>query len=160
MATVASSKETRKLYQEIDRVCSAIAILICGLALLDLKQVLLTIYFTIGALPATAPYILLVVMATGFLKATGTEPVIAKAFQGNEVKMIVFTSIVGGLAPFCSCEGILFIAPLLASGPPFFITVGEMGLIFAVAKTVIGILIDVEEGFFVHSCHASCICVR
>ena len=42
MATVASSKETRKLYQQIDRVWYAIAILICGLALLDLKQVLPT----------------------------------------------------------------------------------------------------------------------
>ena len=68
--------------------------------------------FAIGALRATAAYILLALMATGFLKATGAEPVIAKAFQGNEVKMIVFASIVGGLAPFCSCEIIPFIAAL------------------------------------------------
>tara|TARA_B100001093_G_scaffold473581_1_gene497604 strand:+ start:323 stop:487 length:165 start_codon:yes stop_codon:yes gene_type:complete len=54
--------------------------LICGLALLDLKQVLPTIDFTIGALLATAPYILLAVMAIGFLRATGAESVIAKAF--------------------------------------------------------------------------------
>jgi hypothetical protein len=67
MATVASSKETRKLYQQIDRVWYAIAILICSLALLDLKQVLPIIEFTIGALLATAPYILLAVMAIGFL---------------------------------------------------------------------------------------------
>ena len=80
MAALASSKETRKLYQEIDRVCLPIAILICGLALLDLKQVLPTLDFTIGALLATAPYILLAVMAIGFLKATGAESVIAKAF--------------------------------------------------------------------------------
>ena len=81
MAALASSKETRKLYQEIDRVCLPIAILICGLALLDFKQVLLKIDFTIGALLAVAPYTLLAVMATGFLKATGAEPLIAKAFQ-------------------------------------------------------------------------------
>ena len=36
--------------------------------------------------------------------ATGAEHVIAKAFRGNEVKMIVFASIVGGLASFCSWE--------------------------------------------------------
>ena len=41
-------------------------------------------------------------MAIGFIKATGAESEIAKAFQGNEVKMIVFASIVGGLASFCS----------------------------------------------------------
>lgn len=169
MATVASSKETRKLYQQIDRVWYAIAILICGLALLDLKQVLPTIDFTIGALLATAPYILLAVMAIGFLKATGAESVIAKAFQGNEVKMIVFASIVGGLAPFCSCEVIPFIAALLVAGAPlsavmalwlssplmdpssFFITVGELGLIFAIAKTIFAILIGLAGGFFVRS---------
>ena len=112
-----------------------------------------------------------------FLKATGAEPVIAKAFQGNEVKMIVFASIVGGLAPSCSCDVIPFIAGLLAAGPPlsvvmalglssrlmdpssFFITVGELGLIFAVAKTIIAILIGLAGGFLVHSCHDSGICV-
>ena len=58
--------------------------------------------FNIGALLATADYILLALMPAGFLRATGAEPIIVKAFPGNEVKMIVFASIVGGLAPFCS----------------------------------------------------------
>ena len=151
--------------------------MICGLALLDLKQVLLTIYFTIGALLATATYTLLALIATEFLKAMGAEPVIAKVFQGDEVKMIVFASIVGGLAPSCYCEVIPFIAALLVAGPllsavmalglssplmdpsPFFITVGELGLIFAVANTIIAILIGLAGGFFVHSYHNSCICV-
>ena len=83
MATVASSEETRKLYQQIDRVWYAIAILICSLAQLDLNQVLRMIGFTIDALLATAAYILLALMAAGFLKTTCAEPVIAKAFQGN-----------------------------------------------------------------------------
>ena len=143
--------------------------MICGLALLDLKQVLPTLDFTIGALLATTPYILLAVVAIGFLEATGAESVIAKAFQGNEVKMIIFASIVGGLAPFCSCEVIPFIAALLLVGAPlsavmalwlssplmepscFFITVGELGLIFAIAKTIIAILIGLAGGFFVRS---------
>ena len=147
----------------------AIAILICGLALLDLKQVLPTLDFTIGASLTTAPYIRLALMAIGFLKATGAEPAIAKAFQGNEVKMIVSTCIVGGLAPFCSCEVIPFIAALLLVGAPlsavmalwlssplmdsscFFITVGELGLIFAISKTIIVILIASAGGFFVRS---------
>ena len=83
--------------------------------------------------------------------------------------MIVFASIVGGLAPFCSCEVIPFIAALLLVGAPlsavtalwlssplmepscFFITVGELGLIFAIAKTIIAILIGLAGGFFVRS---------
>ena len=74
--------------------------MICGLALLDLKQVLLTKDFTVGALLATAPYILPAVKAAGLLKAMGAEPVITKAFQGNEVKMIVLLTLLVGWLPF------------------------------------------------------------
>ncbi len=41
---------------------------------------------------------------------------IAAAFEGREIKMIVMTALMGGLAPFCSCEVIPFIAALLPLG--------------------------------------------
>ena len=42
----------------------------------------------------------------------------AKAFQGRENRMILLAALFGGLAPFCSCEVIPFIAGLLAVGAP------------------------------------------
>ncbi len=43
---------------------------------------------------------------------------IAVAFQGKEVRMIILASVVGGISPFCSCEIIPFVAALLAVGTP------------------------------------------
>ena len=44
------------------------------------------------------------------MKATGAENLLARAFEGREVRMIVLAALMGGLSPFCSCEVIPFIA--------------------------------------------------
>ncbi len=110
--------------------------------------------FVLKALAKTGIFILFAVLLIAGLKATSAESIVAKSFQGNELRMIVFASLVGGLAPFCSCEVIPFIAALLAAGTPisavmafwlsspmmdppmFMITAGALGLDFAVAKTI------------------------
>ena len=110
--------------------------------------------FVLLALAKTGIFIFFAVLMIAGLKATGAESVVARSFQGNEIRMIVFASLVGGLAPFCSCEVIPFIAALLAAGTPisavmafwlsspvmdppmFMITAGTLGLDFAVAKTI------------------------
>ena len=110
--------------------------------------------FVLEALVGTGVYILLAVGIIAWLKATGAEGMIAQVFQGREFSMIVLASFAGGLAPFCSCEVIPFIAALLAAGTPlsavmafwlsspiidppmFLITTSALGLDFAVAKTV------------------------
>ncbi len=58
------------------------------------------------------------VLLIGYLKATGAEGIIGKAFEGHEVQMIFMAALVGGLAPFCSCQVIPFIAGLLTVGAP------------------------------------------
>lgn len=123
-------------------------------ALFDPAQALETVRFAAGAFGHTAIFIGFAVLAVGYLKATGAESLLAKAFEGNETRMIVMAALLGGLSPFCSCEVIPFIAAMLAVGAPlsavmafwlasplmdpamFLITAGELGTAFAVAKMV------------------------
>ncbi len=154
---------------KIDRVWVAIALLLSALALVDSKQVVPSVSFTFDAVLQTAPFMVLAVMAIGFLKATGSEKVIAQAFQGNEKTMIVLASLVGGMAPFCSCEVIPFVSALLIAGTPlsavvafwlssplmdpavFFITSAELGWGFALAKTIVAVALGLSAGFVIFS---------
>ncbi len=100
-----------------------------------------------------------------YVKAAGAETIIAKAFTGNQVRMVVYAAMIGGLSPFCSCEVIPFVAALLAVGAPlaavmafwlssplmdpamFTITWAELGLGFAVAKTVAAVSLGLMGGY-------------
>ena len=86
--------------------------------LFNFSQLIPTVRFSTGALLGTAPFILFTVTAVGVLKATGAETLIAQAFVGGEIQMIVFANFLGGVSPFWSCEVIPFIAALLALGIP------------------------------------------
>ncbi|MEM6939396.1 MAG: permease [Pseudomonadota bacterium] len=123
--------------------------------------------FASKALAGTAPFILFAVFAVAYLKATGAETLLAKAFEGNPARMIVMAALLGGLSPFCSCEVIPFIAALLAVGAPlaavmafwlasplmdpamFAITSGTLGWDFAVAKTFAAVGLGLFGGFAV-----------
>ncbi len=121
-----------------------------------------------GAFLGTLPMITFAVLAVAFLKATGAEAVVAKAFIGSPARMILLGAMVGGLAPFCSCEVIPFIAAMLAMGVPlgavmafwlssplmdpamFLITAGALGADFAVAKTLSAVGMGVFGGTVTH----------
>ncbi len=75
-----------------------------------------TISFALTALGHTAPFILFAILAVGYLKATNAETLLARAFEGREMRMIVLAALFGGVSPFCSCEVIPFIAAMLAVG--------------------------------------------
>lgn len=133
----------------------------------DAPQVGPVLVFAFKALASTAPFILFAVVAIAYLKATGAEALLARAFEGREVRMIFLAAALGGLSPFCSCEVIPFIAALLALGAPlsavmafwlssplmdpamFLITTGTLGLDFALAKTVGAIGMGILGGFIV-----------
>lgn len=113
----------------------------------------------------TMPFIAVAVALIALLRATGAEGVIAGAFQGREVQMIVLGAFAGGVAPFCSCEVIPFIAMLLAAGTPlsavmafwlssplmdppqFVITTAALGVEFATAKVIFAVLLGLIGGF-------------
>jgi uncharacterized membrane protein YraQ (UPF0718 family) len=149
----------------IDRAWLAIGAILIAIALLATDRLAEFVLFTGDQLLATAPFILFAVLMVAYLKASGAESVIARAFEGRESRMIVLAALLGGLAPFCSCEVIPFIAGLLAMGTPLsavmafwlasplidppalLITAGALGWPFAIAKTVAAVGVGLLGGF-------------
>ncbi len=146
---------------------AVIAAVLATVAVLDPGHLLATVEFALRALASTAPYILFAVLLLSYLKATGAEVMVAAAFQGRETRMIFLAALFGGLAPFCSCEVIPFIAGLLALGAPLsavmafwlssplidpptlLITAGALGWPFAIAKAVVAVALGLFGGFVV-----------
>jgi uncharacterized protein len=113
----------------------------------------------------TLPYIIFAVTMIAWLTAAGAESIIAKAFEGREIRMILLAALIGGLAPFCSCEVVPFIAGLLAVGAPLsavmafwlasplidppalLITASALGWEFAIAKAIGAVLLGATGGF-------------
>ena len=153
------------LWRRVDRAWAAVFAVLAVLAVLDFAALWPTVVFAVQALGHTAPFILFAVTAIAYLKATGAESLLARAFEGPQVRMIVAAALLGGVSPFCSCEVIPFIAAMLAVGAPlaavmafwlasplmdpamFAITAGTLGLDFAIAKTVAAVLIGMGGGF-------------
>ena len=123
--------------------------------------------FAIRAFLGTLPYITFAVLLIAGLKAAGADAMIANAFKGREIRMIFFAAFFGGLAPFCSCEVIPFVAGLLALGAPLsavmafwlssplidpptlLITAAALGWPFAVGKAVAAVALGLFGGFSV-----------
>ncbi|WP_372884623.1 permease [Shimia sp.] len=163
--TTHSHAAERGFLTRIDKAWLALALILALIALFDLPQFVPMVTFAIGALGQTAPFVLFAVLAIGYLKASGAENVLAKAFEGRQSRMILFAALLGGLSPFCSCEVIPFIAALLAVGAPlgavmafwlasplmdpamFAITAGQLGLDFAIAKTLAAVGLGLMGGF-------------
>ena len=119
----------------------------------------------VAALASTTPYITVAVLLIGLLKATGAETVVTRAFHGRESMMILMAAFFGGLAPFCSCEVIPFIAGLFAVGAPLsaimafwlssplidpptlFITAAALGWPFAIGKAIAAVGLGLFGGF-------------
>jgi uncharacterized membrane protein YraQ (UPF0718 family) len=154
--------------QAADRWFGAWALILLTLlsvALLDAGNLPRVSRFALGAFGSTLPYIFVAVLLIAYLKATGAEHLVARAFEGREARMIVFAALIGGLAPFCSCEVIPFIAGLLSVGAPLsavmafwlssplidpptvLITAGALGWHFAIGKAVAAVALGLIGGF-------------
>ena len=163
----------QSFWKRTDKVLLAIAAIPVVLALIDPEQVWPTVTFAGNAIVHTGFFIAFAVFAVAYMKATGAESLLAKAFEGREARMILLAALLGGLSPFCSCEVIPFIAALLAIGAPlsavmafwlssplmdpamFLITSGTLGWDFAVAKTVAAVGIGLIGGLTVKSLRRS-----
>ncbi|MDE0406709.1 MAG: permease [Alphaproteobacteria bacterium] len=164
MAALAATLRRLEL-PKTGRVWLAVLAILAAVALLDPAQFRPSVSFTLGALANTLPFIAFAVLAVAVLKATGADALVARAFVGRESRMIVLAALVGGLAPFCSCEVIPFIAALLALGTPvsavmafwlssplidpaaFLITAGALGWPFAIGKTAAAVGVGLLGGF-------------
>ena len=80
----------------------------------DPRQVRPIVSETLSSFGHTSFFIAFAVLAVAYLKASGAATMIARVFEGKEVRMIIFAAAFGGLSPFCSCEVIPFVAALLA----------------------------------------------
>ena len=136
-------------------------------AMVDPGQLTDFLTFAVRAFVGTLPYIAFAVLMIAGLKAAGAEAYVARAFVGRERRMIVLAALFGGLAPFCSCEVIPFIAGLLALGAPLsavmafwlssplidpptlFITAGALGWSFAIGKALTAVFLGLFGGFAV-----------
>ncbi len=141
------------------------ALVFATIALLDWDNLPESILNTGQAYLGTLPFILFAVATVAYLKASGAEALVANAFQGRETRMIFLAAVFGGLAPFCSCEVIPFIAGLLALGAPISavmafwlasplidpptvaITAAALGWDMAIAKTLSAVGIGIAGGF-------------
>ena len=148
----------------IDRVWLLIAAAALATALLAPAEAPAVFEIAVGSFLSTLPFIAIAVGLVAWLKATGAEAIVARAFQGREIRMIVLAAVVGGLAPFCSCQVIPFIAGLLALGAPvsavmafwlssplmdpasFMITAGALGWPFAIGKAAAAVGVGLAGG--------------
>ncbi len=140
---------------------------------IDVSQALKSAEFTVKALIGTAPFLLLSIAVAAYAAASGADKLIARAFTGSPLTMIVFAAALGGLSPFCSCGVIPLIAALLAMGVPlsgvmafwlaspvidpsmFVLTLGLLGSEFAVAKTLAAIGLGLFGGYAIYLLTAS-----
>ncbi len=148
-----------------DKVVLAIVLLFAALAVVAPDQVRTSIGFVVQSLLGVAPFLLAAVAMAAYAKASGADNLIARAFTGRLVQMVIMASLVGALSPFCSCGVIPLIAALLVMGVPlpavmafwlasplmdpsmFLLTLGTLGLGFALFKTFAAVALGLIGGF-------------
>lgn len=149
----------------IDQVVLAILAVFAALATIVPDQIPTSLAFTLKALVSIAPFLLISVFVAAYAKASGADNLIAAAFHGQALRMIGVAALMGALSPFCSCGVIPLIAALLAMGVPlapvmafwlasplmdpsmFVLTVGTLGLDFAIGKSLAAVGIGLLGGF-------------
>ena len=154
-------------FRGMDRVWALVAVIPLMLVLLDPARAGAVLMTAVDAFAGTMPYMVIAIAMIAYLKASGAEGTISAAFQGRETRMILLAALVGGLAPFCSCEVIPFVAALLAAGTPlsavmafwlasplmdpptFAITTGALGVEYAIGKTIAAVGLGLVGGFLV-----------
>ncbi len=164
---MASSVLTRfnRSVRQFDGVALAIAVIFLALMILAPVQASSSLRFTLANLWDVAPFLLLSIGIAAYAAASGADNLIAKAFQGKLRVMIPVAALFGTFSPFCSCGVIPLIAALLSMGVPvaavmafwlssplmdpsmFVLTVGTLGVQFAIAKTIATIGIGLLGGF-------------
>ncbi|MEO1390690.1 MAG: permease [Cyanobacteria bacterium J06634_6] len=159
------SHSARRLVQSLDGVLLAIALILLTLMVVVPAQATASISLTLRHLLEVAPFLLLSIGIAAYAQASGADNLIARAFQGRIAVMIPVAAMLGAFSPFCSCGVIPLIAALLSMGVPvagvmafwlssplmdpsmFLLTLGTLGLQFAIAKTLATVFIGLLGGF-------------
>ncbi|MEM7772526.1 MAG: permease [Cyanobacteria bacterium P01_A01_bin.37] len=151
--------------RQLDGVLLAIALILMLLMVFVPLQASESVRFTLKNLWDVAPFLLLSIGIAAYSQASGADNLIARAFQGRISVMIPVAALFGAFSPFCSCGVIPLISALLSMGVPvaavmafwlssplmdpsmFVLTVGTLGIQFAIAKTLATVGIGLLGGF-------------
>lgn len=154
-----------QLWKKFDKALLLAGVTLVVIAIYDLVSLPAHLKFILDNLLTTLPFVIFAVAATAYVKASGAETLLSRAFEGREVRMILVAAIVGGIAPFCSCQVIPFIAAALGMGVPlsavmafwlasplmdpamFIVTANGIGIDFAIAKTIAAVAVGLMGGF-------------
>ena len=122
------------------------------------------VVFALKNLLLILPMIAIGLCLTAGVQASGTMALIAAAFQGRPVRMIVLAAFIGALTPVCGVSVLPLVAGLMAGGVPLApvvafwlsspitgpgmlaVTAGTLGTSFAVGKTLAAFLIGLFGG--------------
>lgn len=151
-----------------DRVVIAFAAGLVLLAILDTGQARYGLGFAIDSMIGILPFLLIAVTLAAWTRATGADRLIARAFAGHPARAVVIAALAGALSPFCSCGVVPIIAALLRAGVPlapvmafwiaspimdpemFVLTAAGISTEFAIAKTVITLLMGLLAGYSIY----------
>lgn len=124
-------------------------------------------WFAAGNLASVAPMIILGIILTAGITASGSMALIRAAFTGRPLRMVFVASGIGALTPVCGVTVLPLVAGLLAGGVPLApimafwlsspvtdpgmlaITAGTLGMSFAIGKTVAAFCAGVFGGLCV-----------
>lgn len=142
-----------------------IILILIGLAIFIPDRFIPSTWFMGKSLWEILPFLLLSVGTAAYLKASGADQIVARAFEGKPALAIVMASIFGALSPFCSCGVVPLVAGLLAAGVPiapvlafciaspimdpemFILTAYGLGIEFAIVKTMAAVLMGLIAGY-------------
>jgi uncharacterized protein len=151
--------------RRMDWVVVAIVLIPASVTILDPSQLVPLLNRTKDAVEKTAPFMMAAITIAGATRAIGAERLIARAARQREWLMVALFAVAGALLPFCSCGVVPVIASLLAAGVPlapvmafwmsaplmdpsqFFITAGELGLQFSIARAVAAVGLGLFGGY-------------
>jgi len=150
-----------------DKVVQVLITAAVMLAVWNPVQALESIRFTLVSLVGIAPMFILAVVCAAYVRASGADQLITRAFAGRIASAVLASAAAGALSPFCSCGVIPLIAAMLASGVPlapvmafwvsspimdpemFFLTAAGISWQFAVAKTIVAFGLGAAAGYAV-----------
>ncbi|NNF80365.1 MAG: permease, partial [Rhizobiales bacterium] len=130
-----------------------VAIVVVGTAIVRPETALAAATFAARNLAYVAPMIIIGIVLTAGITASGSMALISAAFTGRKVRMLTVASLIGALTPMCGVTVLPLVAGLLAGGVPLApimafwlsspvtdpgmlaITAGTLGLTFAIGKT-------------------------
>lgn len=98
------SQSTRQ-FPKIDGAFAAIIVIYVCVALFLPAEFGATLGFTANAMTSTAPFIIFAVLAVAYLKATGAETLLARAFEGGTNPHDRFGRTIGWIIPLLFMRG-------------------------------------------------------